>query len=194
MLRMLNRDHFRFKQSLSRIPKIRANERKALWEACPDLSLSTGSRKATIKIPPKGGNSGCLPCATIGIGWNVNGKRFFGSPHWEIPGTNGNSEKVVPFSRLGRSQWKFVYHLQVSWVSHQFHVVTSIQSRAARQSGNFRQMRKDTYRSYRWKIPNQNFRNFFINGKQPACSRVQVCKRMRPAAWFISLLLLMITF
>ena len=28
--------------------------------------------------------------------------------------TNGNSEKVVPFSRLGRSEWKFVYHLQVS--------------------------------------------------------------------------------
>ena len=47
-------------------------------------------------------------------GWDVNGKRFFGSSHWKIPGTNGNSEKVVPFSRLGRSEWKFVYHLQVS--------------------------------------------------------------------------------
>ena len=32
-------------------------------------------------------------------GWDVNGKRFFGSSHWKIPGTNGNSEKVVPFSR-----------------------------------------------------------------------------------------------
>ena len=30
-------------------------------------------------------------------GWDVNGKRFFGSSHWKIPGTNGNSEKVVPF-------------------------------------------------------------------------------------------------
>ena len=39
---------------------------------------------------------------------------FFGSSHRKIPGTNGNSEKVVPFSRLGRSEWKFVYHLQVS--------------------------------------------------------------------------------
>ena len=48
------------------------------------------------------------------FGWDVNGKRFFGSSHWKIPGTNGNSEKVVPFSRLGRSEWKFVYHLQVS--------------------------------------------------------------------------------
>ena len=47
-------------------------------------------------------------------GWDVNGKRFFGSFRGKIPGTNGNSEKVVPFSRLGRSEWKFVYHLQVS--------------------------------------------------------------------------------
>ena len=31
-------------------------------------------------------------------GWDVNGKHFFGSSHWKIPGTNGNSEKVVPFS------------------------------------------------------------------------------------------------
>ena len=45
---------------------------------------------------------------------DVNGKRFFGSSHWKFPGTNGNSEKVVPFFRLGRSQWKFVYNLQVS--------------------------------------------------------------------------------
>ena len=41
-----------------------------------------------------------------------------------------------------------------------------IQSSAVRQSGNFRQMVNDTYRSYGPKIPNQNFRNFFINGKQ----------------------------
>ena len=60
--------------------------------------------------------SGCLPLPQIpgNSGWDVNGKRFFGSSHWKIPGTNGNSEKVVAFSRLGRSQWKFVYHLQVS--------------------------------------------------------------------------------
>ena len=47
-------------------------------------------------------------------GWDVNGKRFFGSSQWKISGTNENSEMVVPFSRLGRSEWKFVYHLQVS--------------------------------------------------------------------------------
>ena len=44
-------------------------------------------------LPPIPGNS----C------WDVNGKRFYGSSQWKIPGTNGNSERVVPFSRLGRS-------------------------------------------------------------------------------------------
>ena len=94
-----------------------------------------------------------LPQIPGNSGWVVNGKRFFGSSHWKIPGTNGNSEKVVPFSRLGRSEWKFVYHLQVSWVSYHFHVVTRIQSSAALQSGIFRQMVNDTYRSYGPKFP-----------------------------------------
>ena len=59
---------------------------------------------------------GCLPLPQI-LGnscWDANGKRFVGSSHWKIPGTNGHSKKVVPFSQLGRSAWKFVYHLQVS--------------------------------------------------------------------------------
>ena len=55
-----------------------------------------------------------LPQIPGNFGWDVNGKRFLGASQWKIPGTNGNSEKVVPFSRLGRSEWKFVYHLQVS--------------------------------------------------------------------------------
>ena len=55
-----------------------------------------------------------LPQISRNSAWDVNGKRFFGSSHWKIPWTNGNSKKVVPFSRLGRSEWKFVYHLQVS--------------------------------------------------------------------------------
>ena len=46
-----------------------------------------------------------LPRIPGNSGWDVNGKRFFGSSHWKIPGTNGNSEKVVLFSRLGRSEW-----------------------------------------------------------------------------------------
>ena len=54
-----------------------------------------------------------LPRIPGNSGWDVNDKRFFGSSHWKIPGTNENSEKVVLFSRLGRSEWKFVHHLQV---------------------------------------------------------------------------------
>ena len=47
--------------------------------------------------------------------WNVNGNFFFFySSHWKIAGTNGNSEKLFPFSLLGRSEWKFVYHSQLS--------------------------------------------------------------------------------
>ena len=59
-----------------------------------------------------------LPQIPANSSWDVNVKRFFGSSHWKIPGTNGNSEKVVPFSRWGRSEWKFVYHLQLSRVSY----------------------------------------------------------------------------
>ena len=33
--------------------------------------------------------------------WDVNGKRFRGASQWKIPGTNGNSEKVVPFFPVG---------------------------------------------------------------------------------------------
>ena len=56
-------------------------------------------------------------------------------------------------------------------------------------------MVNDTYRSYRPKIPNQNFRNFFINGKQPwyhvetcfvkcDCSIYKAIQRCRPD-WFL---------
>ena len=55
-----------------------------------------------------------LPQIPGNSSWDVNSKRVFVSSHWKIPGTNRNSEKVVPFSRSGRFEWKFVYHLQVS--------------------------------------------------------------------------------
>ena len=45
-----------------------------------------------------------LPQIPRNSGWNVNGKRFLGSSHWDIPGTNGNSGKVAPFSLLGRME------------------------------------------------------------------------------------------
>ena len=61
--------------------------------------------------------------------------------------------KAPQFSRyLERSEW--------------IHVVTRIQSSAARKYGNFRQMVNITYRPYRTKIPNRNFQNFVINDSQ----------------------------
>ena len=33
-----------------------------------------------------------LPQIPENSGWDVNGKSFFGSSHWKIPGTNANSE------------------------------------------------------------------------------------------------------
>ena len=70
----------------------------------PEILLRGVCNLVVYHLPQIPGNSG----------WDVNGKRFFGSSHWKIPRTNGNSEKVVSFSPLGRSEWKFVYHLQVS--------------------------------------------------------------------------------
>ena len=80
---------------------------------------------------------------------------FCGSSHWKIPGIKGNSEKVVQFSHwdIPNGNSFTIYKFLEFRTSH---VVTRIQSSAARQSGNFRlQMVNDTYRSYRPKIPNQ---------------------------------------
>ena len=45
----------------------------------------------------------------------MHGKRFFGTSHWEIPGTNGNSEKVVAlFSGFGRSELEISLPFTVS--------------------------------------------------------------------------------
>ena len=102
-----------------------ANSRDNLCSAAPSLLLKINSIffRGMATMPCTGGWADILVVYRLSkiprnSGWGVNGKRFFGSSHWKIPGTNGNSEKVVPFSRLGRSEWKFVYHLQVSWVSY----------------------------------------------------------------------------
>ena len=47
------------------------------------------------------------------------------------------------------------------------HVETRIQSSARDNPEILGKYVNDTYRSYGTKIPNRNFRNFFINGKQP---------------------------
>lgn len=56
------------------------------------------------------------------FGWELNGKWFFGSPHWKIPGKRGTSKKVFPFSRLECSEWIFVLHYHDSCISYQFQV------------------------------------------------------------------------
>ena len=73
-------------------------------------------------------------------------KRQSRFPDWEVP--NGNSFTIYKFL-------EFVLVSCCNWNQE------PIQSIAAQQSGNFRQMVNDTYRSYRTKIPNQNLRNFF---------------------------------
>ena len=55
-------------------------------------------------------------------GWDVNGARLFGSFHWKLSVINGIPEKVVSFSRWPRlPNEKFVFHLQISRLYHQFH-------------------------------------------------------------------------
>ena len=100
---------------------------KALFEAMLTIdgfSLTSSSQKLSLLSRSEGGGGGGgetrsgtekrvvyhLPQIPGNSGWDVNGKRFFGSSHWKIPGTNGSSEKVVPFFPLGRSEWKFVDH------------------------------------------------------------------------------------
>ena len=63
-----------------------------VWEQLRGVFLWEGPRNTVVVYH--------LPQIPRNFGWDVNGKRFFGSSHWEIPGTNGDSEKVVPFSRL----------------------------------------------------------------------------------------------
>ena len=47
--------------------------------------------------------------------WDEPTKRVPFTAEPEIPEilTNGKRPPFLPFSRLGRSEWKFVYHLQV---------------------------------------------------------------------------------
>ena len=42
--------------------------------------------------------------------WKVNGTRLFGSFQWKISGSNGTSEKVVPFFWTEYFKRKFVFH------------------------------------------------------------------------------------
>ena len=41
-----------------------------------------------------------LPQIPGNFGWEINGKRLFGSSHWKIPGANGNSENGLLLTTL----------------------------------------------------------------------------------------------
>ena len=63
-------------------------------------------------LPKNSGNSGL----------DVNGTRFVGLFHWKFSRVNRTSEKdysTSPVFPLETCQWKFVFHLQISHLSHQ---------------------------------------------------------------------------
>ena len=69
-----------------------------------------------------------LPKNSGNSGWVVNGTWFFGSFHWKISGKKRNSWKGSPVFPVETSQWKFVFHLQISRLYHQFHVFRRLSS------------------------------------------------------------------
>ena len=108
-----------------------------------------------------------LPRIPGNSGWDVNCKRFFGSSHRKIPGTNGNSEKVVPVFPIGTFR-------QVSCISYRFHVVTRIQSSAARQSPFLPTENSQTRFSeffYKWYPASRGFSLVFLSVLLPFSSR-----------------------
>ena len=61
-------------------------------------------------------------------GWDVNGTRLFGLFHWKFSRINGIPAKVVPFSWWKLLNGKFVFHLQISRLYHQFHAFCGLLS------------------------------------------------------------------
>lgn len=97
-----------------------------------------------------------LPKIPGNSGWHVNDTRSFGSFQWKIPGTNGNSEKVVLFFRLGRSGWKFVFHLHVNSTYFVLGLGSTAMPTLISSQGP---------RAYLEIFPNRSFRKFRVNGK-----------------------------
>ena len=94
----------------------------------------------------------------------VNGTRFVGSSHWNIPRKSGKSKKVGPFSRLEfpNGMSCFIY---VSRSLYQFQV----HGRALPRIGVYDQMEQlFTNRKFYFSY-HQTFRVFFLNGKRPRC-------------------------
>ena len=102
---------------------------------------------------------------------DVNGTRLFGSFHWKFSGINGIPEKVAT------SQWKFVFHLQISRL-YCFLSRVRYFSRSIKRPGIPRPPRMELVangtRSSQTEIPNINFSNVFINGQRPHSSHLSI--------------------
>ena len=95
-------------------------------------------------------------------GSTVNGTRFVGSSHRNIPRKSGKSEKVVPFPRL-----EFPNGMSCSiYVSRSLYLF-QVHRRAPRRAGVYDQMEQlFTNRKFHF-CSHRNFRVFFLNGKRP---------------------------
>ena len=77
-----------------------------------------------------------LPRIPWNSGWDVNGKRFF----WFVPLKNSRDKLKFCKGSHVFPTGTFRMEIRLPCTSFLSHVVTRIQSSAARQSGNFRQM------------------------------------------------------
>jgi len=94
-----------------------------------------------------------LPKNSGNPGWDVNGTRLFGSFHLKFSRINGIPEKVVPFSRWKLPNGKFVFHLQISRLYHQFHAFRGLLSgQASLDSLVFQQ---------KWRLIRVNFQGYY---------------------------------
>ena len=94
--------------------------RQIIFEKCSFRSdkHSQPGFLGVFHLPKNSGNSG----------WVVNGTWLFGSFHWKISGKKRNSWKGSPVFPVETSQWKCVFHLQISRLYHQFHAFRRLSS------------------------------------------------------------------
>jgi len=84
----------------------------------------------------------------LGCKWNTT----FGSFHWKFSRINKIPEKVVPFSWWKLPNGKFVFHLQISHLYHQFHAFRGLLSDQASLSSLIFQQKWWLIRVGFWKL------------------------------------------
>ena len=94
----------------------------------------------------------------------------------EIFRNKRNSRKGSPVFPVETSQWKFVFHLQISRFYHQFHTCRGLIKRPGLRRLPRMEFVTNGTRSSQTKIPNRNFPKFVVNGKRPVsqyfCTRL----------------------